>query len=465
MNLIKRINEQFKNVPDLKLRKIKYGLSYIYVFYVETVSSSDRVNNYILKNITNPIRERKITNILAAPNFKKITYDEFERYIFNGFTVVIYLNKLYAMETRADLDRSISPPQIEQDLYGAKDCLIENYQINIGLIKRRIKSKHLKTLEYQLGNYSKAQTALLYVDDLAKPDLVKKCDDILKGLHVDKINDAGELKQMLYKQNKNFFPATKLTERPDAVVDALLKGKLVIIVENSPFAIILPAVLADFINPVSDNYVHSNNINFIKMLRLACFLLTILTPAIYVAIINYNQETIPPKLLTSFIIQREGVPFPATIEAFFMLFICEMLRESDIRFPNSYGSSISILGALILGESAVAANIVSPIMIIIIALTFISSMCFSNVEIVNAVRVWRFLSLFLASFYGLYGVGIAFILLLVNLCSFYSFDLSYTFPLAPFDFNYLVVSLFKGKTQNNTERSKYLTDNVRKEKS
>lgn len=463
MNIIKKIKNEYKDTPDLIHRTIKYGLFNIHIFYIETISSSDKVNDYILKNITNYIKKKSISNILAAPNFKKINTDEFEQYIYNGYTIVIYLNKLYAMETRADLDRSIAPPQIEQDLYGAKDSLIENYQKNLGLIKRRIKTHHLKTLEYKLGDYSKTQTALLYIDNIAKDELIKKCDDKLKHLKTDRILDAGELKQYLAKEEKSFFPTTKLTERPDVIVNALLEGKIVIIVENSPFAIILPAVLADFINPVSDNYIYGNNINFIKILRLACFFLTILTPAIYIAIINYNQETIPPKLLSSFIVQRQDVPFPATVEAFFMLFICEMLRESDIRFPNSYGSSISILGALILGESAVAANIVSPIMIIIVALTFISSMVFSNIEIVNAVRIWRFLSLIMASFFGLYGISIIFIALIVNISSYYSFGLSYTYPVAPFDINYLRKTLIRTSKTNELFRGKYLTKNIRKQ--
>ena len=465
MNIVNKVRYDFKNIPDLIERKIKYKLSNIYIFYIETVSSSDRVNDYILKNITNLIKEKRINNILAAPHFKKITSKEIELYLYNGYTVIVYLNKIYAMETRADLDRSISPAQIEQDLYGPKDSLIENYQKNIGLIKRRVKSKHLKTIEYKLGKYTKTITGMMYIDNIVKKELIDKCKNILNNIETDKIIDAGELKQYLVKEEKSLFPRVKLTERPDVIVNALLEGKIVIIVENSPFAIIIPAVLADFINPISDNYLQSGNVNFLKALRLACFFLTILTPAFYIAIINYNQETIPPKLLTSFITQRQGVPFPATIEAFFMLFICEMLRESDIRFPSSYGSSISVLGALILGESAVAANIVSPIMIIIIALTFISSMMFSNVEVVNAVRIWRFIALLLASFYGLYGVGLSIILLLINLCSLYSFDLSYTFPVAPFDLSYLKETLYRAKKKNDKKRSKYLTNNIRKDES
>ena len=182
------------------------------------------------------------------------------------------------------------------------------------------------------------------------------------------------------------------------------------------------------------------------------------------AIANYNQETIPSKLLISFITQREGVPFPTTIEALIMLLICEILRESDIRFPSSYGSAISILGALIIGEAAVNASIVSPIMIITIALTFISSMVFNNIELNSALRSWRFLSLFIASLYGLYGVAISLILLIINLTSNYSFNLSYSFPAAPFNFNYLKETLIAIKQKNNTKRSKYLTNNIRKQR-
>lgn len=464
MDTINKIINDYQDTPDLISRKIKYKFNYIYLFYIETICSSDRVDSFILRNLTNLNRLSSLNKILSAPNIKNISDSEIEFYLNSGFTIIIYKNDIYALETRADLDRSVNTPQIEPDLYGAKDALVENYQKNIGLIKRRIKSKHLKTKEFKLGRYTKTSSGLLYIDNIANSNLVKNCENILSNIDTESIIDAGELEQFLVRDEKNFFPSTKLTERPDAIVHALLEGKIVIVVDTSPFAIIIPAVLADFINPVSDNYIHSNNVNFIKILRLVCFFVTILTPAYYIAIINYNQETIPDKLLTSFITQREGVPFPATLEAFFMLLICEILRESDIRFPNSYGSSISVLGALILGEAAVSASIVSPIMIIIIALTYISSMIFSNVEMTAALRSWRFICLIIASIYGLYGLALSFILLVINLCSYYSFSIPYSFPVAPFNFSYLKDTLIKIKRKNDTKRSEFLTNNIRKQK-
>lgn len=463
MGQTEKIRKKYQNIPDLKIRNIQFGISKVIIFYIETICSSDRVNNYILKNITNPNEKRNLENLLAAPNMQKITEDNIDNFLFSGFTIVLFQHHIYALETKADLDRSIEVPQIEPSLTGPKDSLVENYQKNIGLIKRRLKSPHLKIINYAIGRYSKTITGLLYIDNITKTEVISKTDQILKKIDNDAIIDAGELKQFLVNENKNFFPSTKMSERPDVIVEALLQGKIVIVVDNSPFAIILPAVLADFINPTIDLYGKNNNVNFLKILRSISFLITIITPAYYISLINYNQESIPAKLLTSFISQREGVPFPAIIEAFGMLLICEILRESDIRFPNSYSSSISILGALILGEAAVSASLVTPIMIIITAITFISSMIFNEVEMAGAVRAWRFIFMIFASFYGLYGVTIALIFFLTNLCSFDSFGLPYMFPIAPFNFSYFKETLIRINQKKDKKRSKFLTNNIRKQ--
>lgn len=464
MNVFKYINDTFKDTPDLVERKIKYSFSCVHIYYIETICSSEQINNFILKNLTNPNGPRRFKDILAGPNFKEIDLGRLEFYLYNGFTALVYKGKIYVIETKASLDRSVSFPEMEQDLYGAKDALLENYQKNIGLIKRRLKSSHLKTKEYKLGRYTQTSTGVLYVDNITDMSLVKRIDALLNKIDTDSVIDVGELKQFLTMDKGNVFPPTKLTERPDVIVKALLDGKVVIVMDTSPFAIILPAVLADFINPISDKYLYQRNANNLKILRMICFFLTIFTPAFYIAIITYNQETIPASLLTNFITQNEGIPFPATIETFFMIFICEMLRESDIRFPNNFSSSISILGALILGDAAVSANIVSPIMIIITALTFISSMIFSNVELSGAIRIWRFIAMIISSFYGLYGVALAFIFFIVSLSSYSSFGLPYTFPVVPFSLPYLKETLYESDIHDNKKRSPYLTKNIRKQR-
>ncbi len=467
--LIQRIKEEFADTPDIVFRKISTGINkYLYVIYLETVSSSDKINDYILKNLTFFINKKNIRNLnklLPSPHVIPITkHDEIEYYLTNGFTIVLYESNIYAVETKADINRSISPPEVEQALYGPKDAFNENYQMDIGLIKRRIKSSHLKIIEKNIGRISNTKVGLLYIDNIAEDKNVKEIKNILNKIDVDAILDSGQLAQY-FVENKSTFPTVTSTERPDKVAKGLLEGKIALVVDTSPYVLLLPAFFGDFINPIVDNYNKNIKINFLRILRISCFFLTILVPAYYIAVINYNQETLPISLLINFATQRSEVPFPSIFEALIMLFICEMLRESDIRFPSSYGSAISILGALILGEAAVSAGIVSPIMIIIIAFTFITSLMFVEFEIVNAIRHFRFIFLLLASFYGLYGIFIGMILFLVKLCSVKTLHNPYFYPIAPFNKNYFNKMFLKSDSTKDMKRSNLLAkQNITKQR-
>ena len=365
---------------------------------------------------------------------------------------------ILALETRAEIQRGIPEPTTEQTIFGPKDAFTENIQINLGLLKRRVKSKDLKTESIVLGRKTKTMIEVLYFEDICEEDLVQNIMEELNKIDVDGILDSGNIMEYLSLENKTHFPTIIKTERPDNTAKALLEGKVVILVDTSPFALIVPSFFSDFLNPISDNYKKSNNINFLKILRLACFFLTILVPAIYIALLNYNPETIPTSLLINFSTQRDSVPFPAIVEAVLMLFIYEILRESDVRFPNSYGSAISILGALILGEAAVTAGFVSPIMIIVIAFTFITSLIFTEQEIVNAARHFRILFLLSAAFYGLYGILFMFLYFLSHITELKSMSKPYFYPIAPFDKVYLFKGLFKRKITLDTKRSKLLTN-------
>ena len=463
--IVKRIRKDFKKTVDLVIKPIKISLlDTIYVIYLESVTGSDKVNDYILKNVSflNFLKQKKkmdLASVIPAPNTKVLkNADEIEFYLTNGFTIVIHKKDILALETRAEIQRGIPEPTTEQTIFGPKDAFTENIQINLGLLKRRVKSKDLKTESIVLGRKTKTMIEVLYFEDICEEDLVQNIMEELNKIDVDGILDSGNIMEYLSLENKTHFPTIIKTERPDNTAKALLEGKVVILVDTSPFALIVPSFFSDFLNPISDNYKKSNNINFIKILRLACFFLTILVPAIYIALLNYNPETIPTSLLINFGTQRDSVPFPAIVEAVLMLFIYEILRESDVRFPNSYGSAISILGALILGEAAVTAGFVSPIMIIVIAFTFITSLIFTEQEIVNAARHFRILFLLSAAFYGLYGILFMFLYFLSHITELKSMGKPYFYPIAPFDKVYLFKVLFKRKITLDTKRSKLLTN-------
>lgn len=463
--IIERLKKEFRDNVDFIIKPIKVSFrQIIYVVYLESVTGSDKVNDYILKNITllNALPKKKLKDLeslIPAPHTVILQNpDDIEFYITNGFTIVIRGSEMLALETKADITRGIPEPTTEQAVFGPKDAFTENIQINLGLLKRRIKSKSLKAKNIVLGRKTNTTINLLYFEDIAEEELVLHVEEELKKIDVDGIIDSGNITEYLSSENNTHFPTVIKTERPDTASRALLEGKLLILVDTSPFALILPGFFADFLNPVSDNYKKSNNINFLKILRLCCFFLTILAPAIYIALINYNPETIPTSLLINFSTQRDNVPFPAIVEALMMLVIYEILRESDVRFPNSYGSAISILGALILGEAAVNAGFVSPIMIIVIAFTFITSLIFTEQEIVNAARHFRLIFLFAAALYGIYGIVLAFFYFIIHVTELKTLGKPYFYPISPFDKVYFMKGLLKTNIRKDTKRSKMLTD-------
>lgn len=457
--IVKRIQDEFSKNPDLVVKDITISpFSKIYVIFLETVSGSDKVNDYILKNLISAkdrITKNNLSSFLAGPNTHEIKdNDQIEFYITNGFTIIILKNKVYAIETKADLTRSISLNEVETSINGPKDSFTENYQINIGLIKRRIKSNTLKIENKIVGRKTKTQVGILYFDDIADVNLVNDICQKIEKIDIDGIVDSSTLSYLIDGENKSIYPTVLQTERPDLVSSSLLEGKIAIVVDTSPFALIIPSFFIDFINPDSDNYNKSININFVKILRLMAFFISIITPALYIALINYNQEAIPTSLLISFAIQRDGVPFPAIVETTIMLFICEILKESDLRFPSNYGSAISILGAIIIGEASVSAGIVSPIMIIVVAITFISSLIFTNTEMNSALRFFRIIFLIAAGFFGLYGIVLTFLFFLIYTTDTKSFNKDYLAPIAPYDKTYFYDTVLKRSIKKDTKRSK-----------
>lgn len=458
--MIKKIQEIFNNSTDLKIQEIKN----VYVIFLESLCSSDKINEYILKLLSlNKIKD--INNVLAGPNTEQIKFEDIENYLSNGFTVVIYKKEILAIETKGDLNRGVDIPQSQPAIYGPKDSFTESIQTNLGLIKRRIKTGELVNVDIMVGKQTKTKVSIIYMNNICEQEMVDLVCERINKIDTDGIIDSSYISQLITNENATPFPTTLESERPDKVVMELLEGKIAILVDTSPFALILPAFFVDFINPSSDNYNKSININILKITRFICYFISLILPAFYVALINYNQESIPLELLVSFTTQRQDVPIPAALEAFIMLFLCDILRESDIRFPSSFGSSISILGALILGEAAVSASIVSPIMIIIVAITFITNLLFTDSDAINSIRIFRYIFLFFAVMAGLYGLVIAFVLFLIHLCSIKTFGKPYTYPLAPFNRNYLFKTILNKQRKKNTKRSKMLTTNLTKQRS
>lgn len=311
-----------------------------------------------------------------------------------------------------------------------------------------------------IGKYTNTHVGVVYINGIVDKDLVLDVVKRLNKINIDGIINSEMIKNLIEKENKCLLPTILTTERPDVVCRNLLDGKIAIVVDNSPYVLIIPGLFNDFFMTTEDIYAKSINASFTRILKYLAFFIALLTPGIYIALITYNQEMIPIELLINFAMQREGVPFPAFFEAFIMMISFEILREADLRVPSSSGSSLSIVGALILGDAAVSAGIVSPIMIIIIAITAISSLPFTEPEITNGLRWYRLLFMIGGSFLGIIGIVIVFIYFITKMASTNSFGKPYLIPYAPTSSEGLKNSIIRFPLNSIRKRISFMSNNV-----
>lgn len=462
----KIVNDIRKRLPskDYIYKKIKIDKKELYLIFNEVLCSGNEINESILKRLT--LLNHKnfdLENKLPANNIKIIKKDEIISYVNKGFVVCLTGEVIFAIEEKQKLERGITTIESELSLNGPKDSFSESFNTNLGLIRRRIKSEELWWDEVTLGKSTETKVGILYMNNIVDKDLVEKVKARLNLIDIDGIIDSSYLKDNL-ENNNSFFPTISSTERPDKVAMSLLEGKVAIIVDMSSYVLILPNFFIDFFHTVDDYYQKSINVTFIRCIRILAFFISIFIPAYYIAVTTYNQNSIFLSLLLLLKAQRTAVPFPAIVEALFMIISFEILRESDLRMSSTTGSAISILGGLILGDAAVSAGIMSPIMIIVIAISSIAGFVFTSIELVNAIRLYRIIFLLLATVLGVYGIYLGAIYLLYKLITLTSFDKPYLAPFSPFIKNEMNDAIYKRDNKGEKSRNPLLTNNKKRGK-
>lgn len=462
----KIVNDIRKRLPskDYIYKKIKIDKKELYLIFNEVLCSGDGINESILKRLTLLNHTNfDLENKLPANNIKIIKKDEIISYVNKGFVVCLTGDMIFAIEEKQKLERGITTIESELSLNGPKDSFSESFNTNLGLIRRRIKSEDLWWDEVTLGKSTETKVGILYMNNIVDKDLVEKVKARLNLIDIDGIIDSSYLKDNL-ENNNSFFPTISSTERPDKVAMSLLEGKVAIIVDMSSYVLILPNFFIDFFHTVDDYYQKSINVTFIRCIRILAFFIAIFIPAYYIAVTTYNQNSIFLSLLLLLKAQRTAVPFPAIVEALFMIISFEILRESDLRMSSTTGSAISILGGLILGDAAVSAGIMSPIMIIVIAISSIAGFVFTSIELVNAIRLYRIIFLLLATFLGVYGIYLGAIYILYKLITLTSFDKPYLAPFSPFIKNEMNDAIYKRDNKGEKTRNPLLTNNKKRGK-
>lgn len=470
--IINKLKEETNNSSYIVYREKYINNIKIDIIYNEVLTDQDKISNFIyrsLDHIEKIYQEKEllydvIKNNISNIKIKEINnYQDICKYLNNGFVILLIEDDYsLALEVKKNLTRSIEKPMTETTIRGAMDSFTENIETNIGLIKRRLKTNKLWNEDMELGKYTKNKISILTIKGLTDSKIKDNIINKLNSLEIDGVTDAGTLKHLIENETKTIFPTSITTERPDKVVSSLLRGKTVIIIDNCPFVLIMPVDINDFFLSQDDKDSNYINNSLTRILRYLAFFITVLTPGIYIALTTFNQEMIPLELLTSFASQRSTVPFPAFFEALLMFISFEILRESDYRIPNVSNSALSIVGALILGEAAVNAGIVSPIMIIIVAITAISALVIVEPELSNAIKWYRILFMLGGTTIGIFGIFIVFIIFTTNLCSINSYGKSFTMPFTPINSD-IKNSIIKFPLLKRNKRNKYLTNNIIRE--
>ena len=425
-----------------------------FILYIDGMVDSQILNDFVLKplmlknkfcnnetskiivqkgkksNIANYIQDCLIpqNNIKQQSSFKDIFSGV------NSGNCALFVDTLsvgFDIDVKGFKQRSISKPENEIVIKGPHEAFVENIRTNTTLLRRFTNNENLIIENTKVGKITQTNCAICYIKDIANDALVSETKYRLNNLEIDSLLSAGELEQLLTDTNSLSVPKILVSERPDYAVKSLLQGRVIILINGSPYALILPAILIDFLTSPEDTNLKPQFANFLKVVRIISSFFALLLPGLYIAITNFHREIIPTELLFSILSSRQSVPFPIIVEILIMEISFEIIREAGLRVPSPIGPTLGIVGALVLGQAAVSAAIVSPILIIIVAITGMSSFAIPDFTFSFHLRFFRFVFILLGFLAGFLGIGIGLFIYISSLCDLETFGVSYTIPYAP----------------------------------
>lgn len=433
------------------------------LIYIDGMVDSDMVNHYVLnplmhKNQTNTEKstETLIINKNTDLNFHTTQTPELQNIIYNslisqnsiktenefsniipeinaGFTCLLVdtLDQAFCVEAKGYKTRSITKPENEVVVRGSQEAFVENIRTNTSMIRRIINNENLVIEQLSLGKVTKTTVSFCYMKNIANEDLVNEVRFRLCNIDIDSIINSGTVEQLIQDSSSILFPQTFATERCDRACNNILEGRVVILVNGNPYALIVPAILIDFITSPEDTNLKHQYGNLIRVIRSIAFFVAMFMPALYVAVTNFHQELLPTDLVFAISAMRRSIPFPVIVELLIMEISFELIREASLRVPAPIGSTIGIIGGLILGEAAVSANLVTPLLIIIVAVTGICSYAIPDFSLNFTIRTFRFMYIILGYIAGFLGISFGMFIQLILLSNLQSFGASYFSPYLP----------------------------------
>jgi len=424
---------------DVSIRTFRLGHSNIEaaIFFIDTITNTDIIDNYIMNPLLFKYEpSKKIEDVIPVKTISKAAVIKEIISDINSGQVALFVNgksEAFIINAIDFQKREIGKAENEVVLKGPKEAFNEAAETNISLIRKQIRNEKLMVESSTISKRSKNDLFILYIKNLANEGLVDELKRRVNNIDVGSIQNLPLLEQYIEDRPTSLFPSILYTERPDRATHFLENGFIVLLMNNSPDALILPTTFWTHFHSVEDSYLRFLDGNFTRILRLIAIFITVFTSAIYVALTEYHSEMIPPDLLLAIASTRDKVPFPPVIEILVMEVAFELIREAGLKVPAPIGPTIGIVGALILGQAAVEANIVSPIVVIVVALVGLSSFAIGDMSLNFAVRLTRLVMIVSASLFGVYGIMAGFTMGLFYLVSLNSFGVPYFAPFTPND--------------------------------
>ncbi|MCT2536970.1 spore germination protein [Aquibacillus koreensis] len=412
----------------------KYNQKEMSLFYYSSIVNGDKIYEAIIR----PLLEaegNELKNVVTVESLTEIKdFDEVIEHINSGKAILFQEGTAiaFSIDVAQFQFRSIGKAENESAIKGPQEAFTESLNVNISLVRKRVHDKQLITESKQVGKRSKSEVNFLYVSDLVNDDILNNLKKRLDEINTDSVRNVELLEQYIEERPYSIFPSIHYTERPDKAASYLEDGYIIILMDNSAACLVVPVTFWSFFHAQEDRYLRFLYGNFTRAIRLFAFYLTTMISATYVGITNFHSEMLPPDLLLAITASRERVPFPLIFEVLIMEVAFELIREAGIRIPNPLGPTIGIVGALILGQAAVEANIISPIIVIVAAVSGLTSFAIADVSINFTVRITRFIFIAAAGTYGMFGLAGAFLVWFMYAASLKSFGVPFFSPLAPY---------------------------------
>ncbi len=434
------ITKIFQDSDDFQVRDMKLpSKQQVYIYYINRLIDDSLLHDWIIHPLNKRIKENNLTYVkesqeaVQANQIHEITnWKQLIQRCLTGH-VIFHVDGLEAVSVKlASFEkRNTSDPTTEHQVYGPKMGFIEDSRTNVSIMRKFIADPRLKMKEFHVGTLSHTHVALLYLEEYVDPDLVQLVSERIYKVADDNVVSSGQLEKYLFDHPMSVFPQSMKTERPDNASYSLSQGKVIVIVDNSTFGIILPIAHFDLFLTSEDNFLQVWHKTLLRIVRMTSLIIATIFPALYVSLIAFHPELIPSTLALTIAEARNNIPFTASAEAFMMVFALDVLVESSMRLPQVVGQTVGIVGGLVIGQAAVEAGVVSSTMIIVVASTAIASFTTPSWDLVSSVRVCRYLLLILASSLGLYGLSIGLFLIFIHLCHLTSLSKPYLSPLTP----------------------------------